>query len=332
MIIDIYTHFFPEAYHARWQDAAPNLSDIGKRMRSVRGIYDLDHRFKEMDLVDDDYRHIISLPGPPLEAITEPETGTELSRVANDAMAELSQRHQDRFPAFVAALAMHDFDNAMTEAGRAIDQLGAAGIQIFTNVRGRPLDEPEFEPLFALMAEKDLPIWLHPARPAMVPDYAAEQRSRYEMWWALGWPYDTSVAMSRLVLTGLFDRYPGIKIITHHCGGMIPYFEGRLDKGMEALGGRTSDEDYSGVLSALKKPHGDYFKMFYADTAMFGADLGTRCGIEYFGLDKVVFASDSPFAGIADAIAMIDRLDLDDDARDKLCRGNAERLINRSFV
>ncbi len=93
-------------------------------------------------------------------------------------------------------------------AHRSIAELGAKGIQIYSNIAGRPLDEPGFEPIFAAMAKHDLPIWLHPARTAAMTDYSAEPRSRYEMWWCFGWPYETSVAMSRLVFSGLFDRYP----------------------------------------------------------------------------------------------------------------------------
>ena len=134
-----------------------------------------------------------------------------------------------------------------------------------------------------------------------------------------------------MVLTGLFDRYPALKIVTHHCGGMIPFFEGRLDTGMNKLGSRTSNEDYSHVLPSLKKPHGDYFKMFYADTAMFGASIGTKCALEYFGADNIVFATDAPFADIPEGIAMIDQLDLTEADREKVCVGNAERLMNMSF-
>ncbi len=331
MKIDIYTHIFPEKFFEKWMQAAPGLADIGKRMKSVRAVSDLDFRFRAMDQVED-YAQIISLPNPPLEAITTPELGTELARIANDTMAELVDKYPDRFPGFVAALAMHNFDGAMEELRRAIEELGAKGAQTFTQIKGQPLDDAHFDPFFAAMAGYDLPIWIHPARPAEVKDYGAEEKSRYEMWWALGWPYDTSVTMTRLAITGIFDRYPGIKIITHHCGGMIPYFEGRLDVGMESLGQRTSDEDYSQLLAALKRPHGEYYKMFYADTAMFGATIGTKCGIEYFGADNVVFASDHPFASIPEAVGMMDRLGLNETDKEKIFCGNAERLMNTSFA
>jgi aminocarboxymuconate-semialdehyde decarboxylase len=185
--------------------------------------------------------------------------------------------------------------------------------------------------VFAEMAKLDLPIWLHPGRTAAMTDYAGEAKSRYEMWWCFGWPYDTSVAMSRLVFSGLFDRHPAIKIVTHHCGGMIPYFDGRVGAGLDVLGSRTSDEDYSKVLSSLKRPHLDYFRDFYADTAMFGGQYGVACGLEFFGPDKVVFATDTPLGPIKPTIEVIDRLGLSEADRQKVYVGNAERLLNRKL-
>src|SRR3989440_444626 len=95
---------------------------------------------------------------------------------------------------------------ALKEIDRAIDGLGATGVQMFSNVNRRPLDLPEFQPLFDRMAERRLPIWLHPARPA-VADYVGESRSKFDLWWAFGWPYETSVAMGRLLFSGIFDRH-----------------------------------------------------------------------------------------------------------------------------
>jgi aminocarboxymuconate-semialdehyde decarboxylase len=330
MMIDIYTHIFPRAFYERMNAVAPGLGNIGKRMQSVKPVHDLDVRFRIMDPFGD-YRQVISLPNPPIEDYATPAQGIELARIANDTMAELVQRHPDRFCAFVAALSMTDMDAAMREAKRAVEDLGAAGVQIFTNVKGKPLDRPEFQPLFAAMAEYDLPIWMHPARSATMTDYADEPRSRLEIWWCIGWPYETSAAMIRLVLSGLFDRHPGIKILTHHMGGMIPFFDGRVGAGMEVLGQRTSDEDYSGVLKSLKRPHLDYFRMFFCDTAMFGSNLGIKCGWEFFGGEQVVFSTDAPFAPIKETIESIDRMELNADQRKRLFQGNAERLMRREF-
>ena len=235
-------------------------------------------------------------------------------------MAEMVEKNTDRFPGFVAALAMHSMDETMDELHRAVRDLGAVGVQIFTNVGGRPLDHPDFEPVFAAMAEYDLPIWMHPARTSDMTDYAAEEKSRYEIWWALGWPYETSVAMVRLVLWGLFDRYPKIKILTHHLGGMIPYFEERVGAGLAVLGARTADEDYSNVLPSLKKTHGEYFKMFYGDTAMFGSSSAFPTGMDYFGADHVVFSTDAPFAPVAETFESLKRMELEADVQKKLYR------------
>ena len=101
------------------------------------------------------------------------------------------------------------------------------------------------------MADFDLPIWIHPARAANFPDYLTEKKSKYEIWWAFGWPYETSVAMARIVFAGYFDKYPNLKIISHHLGAMIPYFEGRVGPGWDQLGSRTSDEDYTVILKQL---------------------------------------------------------------------------------
>jgi uncharacterized protein len=330
MIIDIYTHILPDRFFQEMSRVSPKLENIGARLRGVKKLFDLDLRFAEMDQLGD-YRQVISLPNPPLEEIAQGETAQRLSRVANDAMAELCTQHPKRFPAFVAAVSLDDVDAAL-EAERAITTLGARGIQIFTNIAGHPLDEERFAPVFALMAAHDLPIWLHPARSASMPDYASETKSRFEMWWCFGWPYETTVAMARLVFAGVFDRHPGLKIVTHHLGGgMIPFFDGRIGAGMEVLGQRTSDEDYSKIIPSLKRPHLDYFREFHADTALFGAGNGLICGLDFFGADRVVFATDAPLGPIAKTIAAIDALALDDAERQKIMAGNAERLMKMRF-
>jgi aminocarboxymuconate-semialdehyde decarboxylase len=219
------------------------------------------------------------------------------------------------------------------EFDRAVTQLGAQGFQIFTNVAGKPLDSPEFAALFSEAARRDHAIWLHPARGTDFSDYKTEDRSKYEIWWTFGWPYETSAAMSRIVFSGLFDRLPNLKIITHHLGGMIPYFEGRVGYGWDQLGSRTSDVDYTVLLKSMKKRPIDYFRLFYGDTALFGAAAATKCGLEFFGVDHVVFASDVPFEPkpglyIRETIRVIEGLGLTGDEKDRIYRRNAERLLH----
>jgi predicted TIM-barrel fold metal-dependent hydrolase len=330
VIVDIYTHILPHRFFQELERGSPKLGSIGKRLRTVQKLFDLDLRFRDMDEIGD-YRQIISLPNPPIEDIAEGEVAKNLASVANDAMAELCTKYPDRFPAFAAAVSMHDVDAAIAEVDRAI-KMGARGVQTFTNIAGHPLDEPRFRPFFAAMAAHDLPIWLHPARTSSMPDYASEPRSRFEMWWCFGWPYETTVAMARLVFDGLYDRHPKLKIITHHLGGgMIPFFDGRIGAGMDVLGARTIEEDHTKVLSSLKRPHLEYFKEFYADTAMFGGRYGLPCGIEFFGADRVVFATDAPLAPILAHIKALDELGLDPEVRRKIMVGNAERLMKMRF-
>jgi predicted TIM-barrel fold metal-dependent hydrolase len=330
-IVDLYCHIFPDKFFQEMNRIAPRLGNIGARLRGVKKLFDLDERFREMDQFGD-YREVISLPNPPIEDLAQGEIGLNLARIGNDAMADLCACHPARFPAFVAALSLTDVEGSVTEARRAVTELGAGGVQIFTNIAGRPLDDPAFEPIFAAMAELDLPIWLHPARTASMPDYAAEQKSRFEMWWCFGWPYETSVAMVRMVLAGLLDRHPSLKIITHHLGGMIPFYDGRIGPGLAVLGSRTLDEDYSKVLSSLKRPHLDYLHDFYGDTALFGGGIqAVRCGLEFFGSDHVVFATDTPLGPIAPTIERINELDISDGDRRKIYAGNAERLLRRKL-
>ena len=330
-IVDIYCHIFPNRFFQEMTKLAPKLGNIGKRMRSVTKLHDLDARFKEMDALGD-YRQIISLPNPSIEDITKPDDGLMLARIGNDAMAELCGQYPDRFPAFAAAVCLTDIDGSIREAQRAIKELGARGVQIFTHIAGEPLDQMKFEPFFAALAEFDLPVWLHPLRTSAMPDYPAENKSRFEMWWCFGWPYDTSVAMLRLVFFGLFDRIPRLKIITHHLGGMIPYYDGRVGAGMKVLGQRTSDEDYSHILPGLKRPHTDYLYGFYADTAMFGGGAhALRCGLEFFGPEHVLFATDTPFGPISPTIEAIQTLALSPADSQKIFCGNAEKLLNMKF-
>jgi uncharacterized protein len=330
--IDIFNHIYPTAFHARLTEAAPDYKDIGKRMRGIPMLGDLDMRFRVMDTFAD-YQQVLSLPTPPIEKVVDGAIAIDLARVANDGMAELVTRYPERFPAFVASVSYHDPDAAVREASRAIDELGARGIQMFTNVRGVPMSDERYLPIFELMAARDLPIWMHPYRGAEMADYQSESRSEYEIWWTFGWPYETSAAMARLVFAGHFDRFPALKIITHHMGAMAPYFAGRIGPGWDQLGARTSDRDLSTVLTGLRKRPFDYFKLFYADTALFGAYDATVCGLAFFGADHVLFASDAPFDPekgpmyIRETIAVIDRLPVSDPERENIYWRNAVRLL-----
>ncbi len=204
-------------------------------------------------------------------------------------------KEKDHFPGWVAQISLDAPDAGVAEAERAI-KMGALGVQIYTNVAGKPIDRPQYLPFWKKMNELGKPIWLHPARGAEMPDYIDEKKSLYEIWWTFGWSYETAAAMARLVFSKIMDNHPNLKIITHHFGGIVPMLEGRIGPGWDVLGSRTSDEDYVTLRKSLKKRPLDYFKQdFWADTAAFTAVPATKAGLEFFPLEKIVFASDCPF-------------------------------------
>jgi uncharacterized protein len=178
-----------------------------------------------------------------------------------------------------------------------------------------------------------VPIWMHPFRPATQPDYPSEGKSQYEIWQVLGWPFETSVAMARIVFSGLFEKLPDMRLITHHCGAMIPFFAGRAETLWAQLGSRSADENYEALLASMKKKPIEYFKMFYADTVLGGSASALRCGLDFFGIDKVVFASDCPFDPeggpmfIREGIRSVEDLKLSDADKRKLYFGNAMKLL-----
>jgi aminocarboxymuconate-semialdehyde decarboxylase len=331
--IDCFNHFFPKPLWDRMLDSEGTVRDIGKRMRGVPAIYDLDERLKLVDrFAAKNYRQVISLGMPPLEALGEPHLVEEYAKLANDGMAELVERHPGQFCGFLASLPMNS-PHAAREAERAFS-IGANGLQIHTNINGAPLDDERFFAVFETAERYGKPVFLHPSRGAAdIADYKTESKSRYEIWWTFGWPYETSAAMARLVFSGMMDKLPRLNVLAHHLGAMVPFFEGRVGPGWDQLGKRTSDEDYSSVLSGLKKRPFDYFKDFYADSAVFGSRPATECGLAFYGADKVLFASDCPFdpekgpGYIRDTIAVLESLNLPQEDMEKICFRNARSLL-----
>jgi aminocarboxymuconate-semialdehyde decarboxylase len=247
-------------------------------------------------------------------------------------MAELVDAHPDRFAGFLAAIPMNNPDAAVAEIERALRTLRPSGVQIYSNTAGKPIDLPELAPVFDRLHAEGLPIFLHPARSERFADYKSEEVSKFEIWWALGWPYETSTAMARLVFSGAFDRWPDLKVVCHHLGGIIPYLAGRVGHGWDQLGKRTSEQDYFALLKSMKKRPIDYFKMFYADTAEFGSAAATRCGLDFFGVDHVLFASDCPFEPtpgiyVTETFDVVGGLEISEADRAKITHGNAQRLM-----
>jgi len=330
--IDVFTHIWPKAFYEALGKQTGTMRAMHRRSEAVPMMTDLDRRFRVMDQFEG-YQQILSLASPPLDDAAGPAAARELSKIGSDSMAELCQKYPDRFPSFIASIAMHDREGAVEEAGRAILELGACGVQIYSNVSGKPLDAPEFRHIFKELEALGKPIWIHPARTANFSDYPTEKVSQYEIWWTFGWPYESSVAQARLVFSKMLDEMPKLKFIIHHAGGMVPFFEGRVGPGWDQLGTRTSDQDYRPLLKELKKRPLDYFKTFYADTATFCSKAALECALNFYGVDHMLFASDAPFDPeggpmyIRETIRVIDSLDISQADREKLYYKNACALL-----
>jgi predicted TIM-barrel fold metal-dependent hydrolase len=329
MRVDAYTHFIPANVFKNIVDSGH--ADIGKRVREIPSIHDLDVRRKVVESFGD-YAQILSYPMPPPEVLMKGNEVEEYCKLIDDGFAEICTKYPKHFPGWVGQAALAAPDAGVREAERALKS-GALGIQMNTNVAGRPLDNPEFEPFFEFMSKSAKPIWMHPARGANFPDYLSEKISKYEIWWTFGWSYETAAAMARLVFSRIMDRYPGLKIITHHFGGIVPMLEGRIGPGWDQLGARTSNEDLSLVRKALKKRPLDYFKHdFYTDTAVFGGVPATHAGLAFYDLDKIVFASDCPFDPekgtmyTRETLRILEGVDMPKADKERIWHGNLERI------
>jgi predicted TIM-barrel fold metal-dependent hydrolase len=326
--IDAFAHILPRPYLDRLERHLETALDAA-RLRYYRegvfrfndGLTDIEARRRVMDRFDD-YTQVLVLAVPPLEEVGPPAVASEFARLANDEMAELVATHPDLFAGFAAALPLNGVDESLREVDRASGELGALGAQLYTNVLGVPLDHPRFEPLLARLEELGLTIWLHPTRGATFTDYRSEMSSDFGLWWSLGWPYETAAALSRLVYSGAMERHPRLKVLAHHGAGMVPHFSARLGMG----------PGYRQVKDSLPRLPLEYFRRFYADTALFGAAHAVRCVIDFFGAAHVLFGTDMPL-GPPDAIEAtlsdIDAIDLGNSERAAVSHDNAERLLLR---
>ena len=331
MKIDVFAHLLTPRYlHERNARAGGRFgSQYAKYWSANPGLTDLDIRFRIMDRYPD-VRQILTIAGPNVESITTPADAVECARIANDEMAELVARHPDRFVTACACLPMTDVDATLGEIDRAIDQLGFRGIEVFTDINGTPLDAPQFLPIFDAMARRDLPILLHPRRTNTTPDYTSEEKSRFLVYTNFGWPFESSAAMARLAFGGVLERYPSLKIITHHAGGLIPFFHKRIelswDFNVERMG-----YQYDG--QTLTHAPIDYYRKFYCDTAIQGNTPALMCAHAFFGPDHMVFATDTPYDNelgsrvYRETIAGVEAMPIDEASRAKIYEGNARRLF-----
>ena len=330
-MIDAFCHVMP----ARIYERLLALSPGNPSLNAFKTLPELWDRDKHLALVEEfpDYRQVLSLANPPLELVAGPEASPDLARFVNDEMAAFCATRPDRFAGFIASMPMNNPDGCVAEAERAMTQLGACGVQVFTNVAGKPLSAPEYAPLFETMVAHDRPVWIHPMRPATHADYPGEALSENEIWFTFGWPYETSACVTRLIYSGLLDRLPALKIITHHMGGMIPYFAEKIGLGFSQIFHGSPGHNPAAERAGLQQQPLEYYRMLYADTALNGSAAATRCGHDFFGTAHSLFATDAPFDSqggrglIRGTIAAIEALDITPAERALIFDGNARALF-----
>lgn len=274
----------------------PNAYDAGRKLR------DMDADAIDVSILS------VNIPGPEL---LSPELGLRGARVCNDTLAELCARHPDRFVG-LAHLPLQDPPAAMRELERAVGRLGLRGVFMPSHVNGRPLDAAEFEPLYARLSELALPLVLHPT----VPTWTGILRE-YSMIPMLGLMVDTSIAMLRLILSGIMERHPGLLVVHPHCGGVIPYLMPRIEEQTEVKGrGREH----------IRRPPGEYYRRVYLDLVSPSA-LPMEYVYRFAGADRLLFGSDHPWVRIGTFRKHLDGLDLPQEDREKIMGANAARLF-----
>ena len=324
--IDIFCHVLPQKYkEALLKKARPAF--YLENAKALLPLSDLDLRFKAMDKYPG-YRQVLSIGVPPVELVLSPREAADLSRMGNDEMAELTNKYPDRFVAALAGLPMNDVDASLREIERTTKELKFKGVQVYSTANGKPLDRPEFLPIYEKLSEYDLPLFLHPVRDRDIPDYPDEKLARYSAYVHFGWPYETTMAMSRLVLSGIMEKYPKLKVVVHHCGAMLPFFAKRVSLGVPEPGEVTN----------LTKPPAEYYKRFYGDTVLGGNTAALMCGHAFFGTDHMVFATDYPYPGgaaradiaVGEVIKSVEDMTISDDDKVKIFSRNTRQLLKLS--
>lgn len=326
MKIDVFTHILPLKYWEALEKKLPAevFEQHDKIQKNFPALFDLNIRFKTMDYFDD-LTHVLTLSKPFIEKVAKPDLAAELAKVGNDTLAEIIQKYPDRFIAGIGNLPMNNIEASLDEIDRVINDLHFRGIQLCTEIDGKPLDSLEFMPIYEKMEQYDLPILLHPWRLPTFADYTTENVSKYQIWSIFGWPYDTTAAMTRLIFSQVLDKYPKLKFITHHCGALVPFFAKRIKNFYHQI---EPDNIEGTARNTL-----DYYKSFYADTAIDGHRAGLMCGYDFFGADHMLFATDMPYdchfgyRMTKETIESVEQMNIPEYEKDAIFELNARKLL-----
>jgi predicted TIM-barrel fold metal-dependent hydrolase len=239
------------------------------------------------------------------------EDGPEVARVMNDFIAGIVRKHPARFLG-LCVLPLQDEGAAQAELDRCVKQLGMKGILLYTNLAGRFPDEPPFRWLFARAVELNIPVLLHPAKPV-----TSEVVKEYEMISGLGNMFDNTIALARIIMAGILDQHPGLKLVCPHLGGTLPYIIGRLDHQTQVL---KRGPKY------LTRAPSEYLKQVWFDIVS-PLPAAMRFAVDYLGADRLLYSSDHPWVEPQIIKNSLDQLNLPEVIRRKIYRDNARKLF-----
>jgi aminocarboxymuconate-semialdehyde decarboxylase len=326
VIIDVHTHFYPDGYLDELRRSpepyAIGRDAIGRTILMLHGVRIVtmtremtspEERLLEMERMGVDLQ-IVSITIP--NVYFGPRTRRrDLARRANDGMADLVRRYPRRF-AGLASLPLPDADAAVTELERAVRELGMVGAIIGSNMDGRYLDDPAFMPLYQCAQHLDAPLLVHPMPPAS-PD-ATVAPGLVPL---LGFVFNTSASVARMVLAGVLERFPRLVLILGHLGGTLPYLMQRLDNGYRA---------YPEVRDAIPYPPSHYLRRCYYDTVSFSVP-SLQCALGEVGAGQVVMGTDYPhvIGDVEAALGSVRALGLPDSEVTGIMGGTAARIFPR---
>ena len=272
-----------------------------------------DLRLREMDEQGIDVQ-VLSLTSPGIQGMTDPADAVATAREANDLVAQVVSDHPTRFAGF-AALACQDPAAAVAELERAVNELGLKGALINGHTHGSYLDEQRHWGLWEAAEALDVPIYIHPAdAPAPVECCVGYPLDRA----AWGWAFETGSHALRVVLAGVFDRFPGATLMLGHMGELLPYSLARLD----------DRYDFYEADPPIGEPPSAYVRRNIVVTTSGVNDAAPlRCAIDALGSDRVLFAVDYPYQRNDEAVAFIDAVDISEEDRARICHRNAERIL-----
>jgi predicted TIM-barrel fold metal-dependent hydrolase len=317
--IDFHCHAFPAEFFEAMQQFYPGAIEFqrdehGRKFalwaNTPLPVWDHDRRLEEIDRAGID---VEILSTPPLYSRVD-ERAPALCHLLNDVLAASCRRDPDRFKA-LAHLPFNDSGAALSEMTRALDQLGCVGVLVTSNIAGRYLDAPEFEPFWAEVNRRGTPVFMHPANS---PCYRDDQPPTL-----LSFPFDTTLSAHKLVQCNLFEHFPHVTLVLAHLGGALPYLARRIDIAF----------DFPGFYGSYPKPRqrpSETMRKLYVDTALGWNRTAFECACELVGLDHIVFGTDYFIAGsnfMERTCDFIDAIGLTPRDRELIYSVNAARIL-----